>query len=194
MAISLNRGMQLLYDIGVMDIILPFLLVFTIVYAVLYRTQILGEPKKPFNKVVALVIALAVIFPHIVPEIGAPDVVPIINNALPQVSIIAVAVVMALILIGVWGIDVNIAGKPFGGWVVLLSMVAVVIIFLASAGWMPFIPEWLYSWLGSDTDEVLSLVIIVLVFGIIISFITAEEKEADKRVKFIDVFKDITKK
>ncbi|MBU0756804.1 MAG: hypothetical protein KKF44_01955 [Nanoarchaeota archaeon] len=185
---SLYDGFQILYDIGVIDIILPFLLVFTIVYAVLYRSQILGEPKKPFNKMVALAIGLAVVFPHVIPNTGAPDVVPIINSALPQVSIIAVAIVMLLILIGIWGVDVNIAGKSFGGWVVIGSILIIAVIFAHSAGWLPFIPDWTLRWIGEDT---MSLLIIILVFGIVISFITSEEKDEDKRVKPMDALGDI---
>ncbi len=183
---NLYDAFQYLNELGVTDVILPFLLVFTIVYAVLYRSQILGDNKKPFNKIVAMVIGLAVIFPQFT-GIG-PNVVPVINKALPSVSVIVIAVVMVLILIGVWGADVNIAGKSFGGWVVVLSLVAVAIIFLDSSGFLPFIPIRLSNLLGSET---LSLVIILLVFGIIISFITAEEKPEDKRVKPMEAFKEI---
>ena len=41
---------------GIMDFLLPFLLVFTIIFAVMQKTKILGE-KKNFNVIVALVLA-----------------------------------------------------------------------------------------------------------------------------------------
>ena len=44
-------------SIGVFDIILPLLLIFTIVFAVLDRTQIFGKNKKSINAIVALSIA-----------------------------------------------------------------------------------------------------------------------------------------
>ena len=47
----LKEGLQLLVDIGLLDVILPFLLVFTIIFATLQRTRVLGEeegePKRP---------------------------------------------------------------------------------------------------------------------------------------------------
>src|SRR3989344_1351569 len=41
---------------GGFDVLLPFLLVFTIVFAILEKTNILGEDKKNFNVIIALVI------------------------------------------------------------------------------------------------------------------------------------------
>jgi len=44
-------------QIGVFDILLPLLLVFTVVYAVLDRTKIFGNDKKSVNTIVALVVS-----------------------------------------------------------------------------------------------------------------------------------------
>ena len=49
---------------GLTDIMLPFLLVFVLVFAVLEKTAVLGADKKNFNVIVALVLALATIIPH----------------------------------------------------------------------------------------------------------------------------------
>jgi len=48
-------------QIGVFDILLPMLLIFTVVYAILDRTKIFGQDKKPINAVVALVISFLTI-------------------------------------------------------------------------------------------------------------------------------------
>ena len=44
-------------QIGVFDILLPLLLVFTVIYAVLDRTNIFGKDKKSINAIVALVVS-----------------------------------------------------------------------------------------------------------------------------------------
>ena len=49
---------------GVSDVLLPFLLVFTIVYAVLAKTKILGEAKN-LNIVLAIVLGLVFVIPHV---------------------------------------------------------------------------------------------------------------------------------
>ena len=49
---------RLLESYGFTDALLPFLLIFTIVFAVLQKTNILGKDKKNFNVILALVLAL----------------------------------------------------------------------------------------------------------------------------------------
>jgi len=41
------------------------ILIFTIIYAALYKSKILGEDRKNFNVIIALVVALSVIIPHV---------------------------------------------------------------------------------------------------------------------------------
>ena len=50
---------------GLTDVMLPFLLIFTLVFAIMQKTKILGEDKKNFNVIIALVMALLVVIPHI---------------------------------------------------------------------------------------------------------------------------------
>ena len=85
-----------------------------------------------------------------------------------------IASMMTLLLIGVFGNDINIAGTPLVGIVVLFSVVAVGWTFLSSAGTfghLPFLAD----------PETRSMVISILVFGIIVWFITAEQHPAERR-------------
>ena len=50
---------------GLLDALLPFLLIFTVIFAIMQKTKFLGEGKKNFNVVIALVIALIVVLPHV---------------------------------------------------------------------------------------------------------------------------------
>jgi hypothetical protein len=56
--------LALLESLGVFNFVLPFILVFAIIWSILRITKILGEPKEagPANAVVALVIALFVAY------------------------------------------------------------------------------------------------------------------------------------
>ena len=177
-----------LEDWGMLDVILPFLLIFTITYAVLMKSKILGDNKKPYNKVVAFVMAMAVIIPHVLYKTGDAtdgvltngmiDIVEVINNSLPSISLIMVASMMVLLLIGVFGNDVNIGATNLVGWIVILSILAVALIFAHSAGWIGNVPSWLSPIFNEDTA---SLLITILVFGIIIWFITKPEEEMEER-------------
>ena len=84
---------------GVMDFLLPFLLVFTIVFAVLQKTKIVGEGKKNFNVIIALVLALMFVVPHIIGSYPLGyDPVAVMNASLPSISLVAVASMMLLLL------------------------------------------------------------------------------------------------
>ena len=43
-------GLAFLEQVGVYDVVLPFLLAFTLVFALLEKTKILGVQKDPYNK------------------------------------------------------------------------------------------------------------------------------------------------
>jgi len=168
-------------NIGVLDVILPFILVFTIVFATLQKTKILGEdenkkPRKNFNSIVALVMGLAVVIPHVInPQDN--DVVNIINGALPNVSAVLVAVIMLLLIIGVFGSKVDIAGSSLSGWAVIFALVATIVIFANAANWV-ILPGWL-SFLEDTQTQ--SLIIVILVFALIIWFVTKEDKAKDPK-------------
>jgi hypothetical protein len=179
-----EEGMIQLQEMGVLDVILPFILVFTIVFATLQKTKILGEdenkkPRKNFNSVIALVMGLAVVIPHVIGAYPNPDsdVVNIINKALPNVSVVLVAVIMLLLIIGVFGNKVDIAGSSLSGWAVVFALVATVFIFGNAANFFDM-PSWLWFLEDSQTQ---SLVIVILVFALIIWFITKEDKAKDPK-------------
>jgi hypothetical protein len=187
----LARGIYKLQEIGVADIILPFILIFTIVFAVLQKTKILGvdefnnnKPRKNFNAVIALVMGLAVVIPHVIGAYPSPesDVVNIINTALPNISIIMVAVIMLLLIIGVFGGGVDIAGSPLSSWAVLFAIVSTVFVFGSAARWWE-LPVWMGFMMDADTQ---ALIVVILVFAILIWFITKEDKPASTQPTFWD--------
>ncbi|MBW2981771.1 hypothetical protein KY343_02715 [Candidatus Woesearchaeota archaeon] len=164
---GLDNFVQLLESWGVADVLLPFLLIFTIVFAVLQKTRILGD-KKNFNVVIALVVGLAVVIPHVVG--GYPpeaDVVDLINIIIPQISLVAVALIMLLLLTGIFA--PTWVSKSIAGALALVSFAAVFYIFGSALEWWE--SGWLYNIFGEET---ISLLIVILVFGIIIWFITRE--------------------
>src|SRR3989344_21855 len=85
---------------GVMDFLLPFILVFTIIYAVTARLALFKDQKQ-FRVVIALVLALLFVVPHIIGTYPLGyDPVQVMNEALPSISLVSVAAIMVLILMG----------------------------------------------------------------------------------------------
>ncbi len=179
---------------GVADVILPFFLVFVLVFAILKKIKIFGTDKKTkkYNIIIAVVLGAAVVFPHIIGN--GPDIVPVINNALPHVSVIIIAIIMFLILLGAFGAKYDIAGVSMGGIVSIVAAIIIVYIFGAAAGWGWRIPR---SLAFLEDPETVTLLIILLVFGIIIHYITKEdvsEEEKKKRKGFWKIVNEPLKK
>ena len=157
--------------IGFVDVLLPFLLIFTVIFAVLEKTKILGEGKRNMNVGISFIFALLVVVPHVTGNFPAGyDPVAIINAALPSVSLVVVAIIALLILIGVFAGDKLVFGMSSAGWIGLFSLIAIVFIFGSAAGWWQtgFL-KWLEGLFGTD---VVAVAIMLLVFGIIIAFVT----------------------
>jgi len=103
MVTPLGTAIEFLRDFGLFDVVLPFLLVFTIVFAILEKTRLLGTvkvkelgdiPNKNLNSMVAFVVGLLVV--------ATANVVRTINESLPNIIILVVASVSFLIMIGVF--------------------------------------------------------------------------------------------
>lgn len=170
---------------GLSDVLLPFLLIFTIVFAALRQTKILGDEKK-FHIIIAMVMGFAVVIPHVLGRYPpGKDVVTIINTALPQVSIVLVAILMVLIMLGIFGWEL-LPENGVGGGIFIFAILAVGIIFGSSAGWFK-LPQWL-NFINDPTTR--ALLIIVLVFGIVIAFITKDDS-SEKGGGFGKLFENI---
>ena len=161
---------------GLTDVLLPFLLIFIIIYSILQKTKILGNEKKNFNVGVAVIIGLLVVIPHVMGTFPPNrDPVEILNKAIPQVSLIILAIIFLLILIGVFGQEEVFLGLAAPGWITLVSIIIILVIFGSAAEWWsPSITSSINNFFGTD---VLSIVVMILVFGIIIAYITSEPKE-----------------
>ena len=99
MASALSKAVDFFRDFGLFDVVLPFLLVFTLVFALLEKTRVLGEeadkqPKKALNAMVAFVIAMFVV--------ATNKIVTAINTTLPNVALLVVIIVSFLMLVGVF--------------------------------------------------------------------------------------------
>jgi hypothetical protein len=199
MASYFEDAVRNLYDMGVLDILLPFILIFTLIFAVLQRTKVLGknkdtgEPMKNFNAIIAIVMASATVIPHVLwgsrssqdPYLsnGTLDVVQVINNALPNVSLVVVAILMFLIIVGIWGKRIDIGEGNLGGIVALFSVAAIGLIFAIASGWNGWLPNWLRFLEDPQTQ---ALVVVILVFGLIIRFITGDDHKKDKKESWME--------
>ena len=129
------RGViEFLGDLGVYDIILPFLLVFTIVFAILEKTKILGVEKidgreltkKNLNSMVAFIMSFLVI--------ASTQLVSVINEVMANVVLLLILAICFLMLVGVFFSDQEFVGiDKIPGWTkafIIFMFIGVVAIFM----------------------------------------------------------------
>jgi hypothetical protein len=177
------RGViEFLDKIGVYDVILPFLLVFTIVFAILEKTRVLGTeeiegkkyPKKNIDAMVSFVISFLVV--------ASTKLVSAINQALAQGVLILILIVMFLLLIGAFfkeGEDVILTGN-WRTFFMVIIFAGIVLIFLNALGWL--VPFWNFLVENWKMEWVASLIMIIIIILFII-FITHEKKPGKKEEK-----------
>ncbi len=174
---------QVLYDYGV----LVFLLVFTIVFAVLQKSEILGREKKNFNVIIAVIMGLLVVVPHITGNYPAgADVVDIVNQALPNISLVAIAAIALLLLVGLFGGEGQWMGASLSGWMAIFAFIFVIGVFGSAAG---IFGGWN---LGNYFDEdTILIIVIVAVFAVIVWYIVREPGKGESLAKTGRSLKDI---
>jgi len=132
---------QLLQDFGFFRVVLPFLLVFALFYAVLLKTKILGDPDQPWTKNITAIISMVAAFLVII----YTPVVDALTTLIPQASFLLVIIMLLLMLVAFivpsWGKAVE---EP--KWWLWIPIGVLVLIFIAIAGFSvgPEIP-WLYG-------------------------------------------------
>ena len=186
------QGLQQLEAMGLLDSLLPFLLIFTIVFAVLQNTHILGRDRKNFNVIVALVLSLMAVIPHVMNTYppGA-DVILIINSALPNVGVVIIAIIMLLLIMGAFGAEIDITGSGFvSGAVPIVALGIILFIFGTSAGWWSG-PGGGFGFFSDPENQ--AVLVVIIVFALIIFFVTGGSNKGLGDLKIGDIFKKITK-
>ena len=134
MASTLQNAINFFREFGLFDVILPFLFVFTVVYALLEKTRILGEdtvkgekiPKRSLNSTVSFVVAMLVV--------ATNKVVTAINAALPNVVLLIVLLICFLMLVGMFYKEGEFDfAKQYAGWTTGFAVVILIFIVLIFA-------------------------------------------------------------
>ncbi len=181
---SAFRGMiGFLNKIGVYDVILPFLLVFTIIFAILEKTKIFGVEKiegreltkKNINAMVAFVIAFLVI--------ASTRLVAVINEVMANVVLLVVLGVCFLLLVGVFfSGEKEFSLKEMPVYLQIFTAImflGIVVIFLNALGWLEHVFFLFENW---NAEWASSIIFIVIVIGFM-AWITYTPKESKKESK-----------
>lgn len=179
---------QRLENIGVFDVLFPFILIFAILFALMQKIQVLGEGDegKKYNLIVALVIAAGVVLPHVTGSYPqGMDPIEIMLGAFPNIIIVIMGILGLFLIMGMWGLSPKWENSSFSGLLVLVAIAVVVFIFGTSAGWWWNFPSWLNFLNDSDTQ---ALLVTLLVFGVVIYLIVGKKSESGGAGKSVGNF------
>lgn len=181
MVSNFRNMIEFLDRIGIYDVILPFLLVFTAIFAILEKTKVLGYEevdgkkytRKNQNSMIAFVIAFLVV--------ASSELVRTINEALANVVLLVLLSICFMMLVG----SLNTGDKEFqleGKWkttFMIIFFVGVVGIFLHAIHYkdQPFLEyAWDYITDNWDTNWFGSLILMSIIVGFMF-FITKDPKK-----------------
>lgn len=176
-------AIEFLDRLGVYDIILPFLLIFTIVFAILEKTRVLGVDKiegkeytkKNLNAIVAFVISFLVV--------ASTTLVRVINEIFANVVLLLVLVISFLMLVGTLFGTGEITLEKFPAWTrffMVVIFLAIIVIFLQALGWLELVFGFLL--INFQLDWVATLILLVIIIAFM-WYITREGKPMKKEVK-----------
>jgi len=119
----------ILQDPIVIELLLPFLLVFTVIFAILQKTEVLGKGKRQIDAIVSLVIGLIVV--------AFGYAVGIIVQLMPVLAVTAVVILVFMILFGMVYKEGEFSLNKYikGGIGILVGIIVVVSVLVLTGGW-----------------------------------------------------------
>jgi len=151
------------------ELVLPFLLVFVIIFANLEKAKIFGDGKKQIDALVGLIIGLIVI--------AFGNATGIILSLMPFLAVSAVIILVFMILYGMifkegefeMSKGLRIA---FG---ILIGIAVVVAVLVSTGGWDYIIENWVYG--GSGGDIFMNVIFIAIIAGAVAVVLSGGKKE-----------------
>ena len=184
----IDKVLTLIDQFGFFKVVLPFLLVFALVYAVVLKTKVLGDPtSNPWVRGVAAVIAFAAGFF----VVAYTPVVSAIQTFVPEASFLILIVFFILLVLAMFGIttEKELLGEGFPIALAVIGII-VVLIFLAIAGFsvgqsVPALYTYSQFMMGMIpielTEETISwlvAIVIILVIPITIIYLITRSSKA----------------
>jgi len=150
------------------DIVLPFLLVFTIVFAILEKTKLLGDGKKQIDAIVALVVGL--IF------VGFSTATSIVSRLVPFLAVALIILFIVMLVFGfVGGKEKDVLGRGVKIALGVVFGIAFVIAILFVTGYLDKLINMVT--VNANAGKILVNVVFLVAVGAAIALILASGKK-----------------
>lgn len=159
----------------IQEVVLPFLLIFAVIFAVLQKTEILGKGKKQIDAIVALVVGL--IF------VSFARYVKVVAELMP---FLAVAIVVILVFMILWGMvfkEGEFAVPSGVKWAIfgLIAVAVIVAVLVATGNWDYM--KGLITGTGTGSDLATNVILVLLVVGAIVVVLVGAKSGEEKKEK-----------
>src|SRR3989338_4617567 len=176
MATPFREILEFFDNVGVFDVVLPFLLVFTIVFALLERTKVFGVEeiegkkytKKNLNSVAAFVIAFLVI--------ASSRLVAIVNEVASKFVVVLFGVVLFLLLVGSFFKEEPHGVFLEGGWKTMFMVIVFLVLGFIFLDALDLLDATFGFFSGTNRGELVGSVILMVLIVMFIAYITQERK------------------
>ena len=168
MASTFRGVIEFFVRLGIYDVVLPFLLVFTLVFAILEKSKVLGTERtkdgeftrKNLNAMVAFVVAFLVV--------ASSRLVAVINETMANMVLLLMMSVCFLILIGSFMRETKEGVFLEKGWATFFTVImfiGLLIIFFNALGWLE--PAWNYLLAHYNSTAMASIILIAAMIGLV---------------------------
>jgi hypothetical protein len=183
MATPFREIIDFFANIGVFDVVLPFLLVFTVVFALLERTKVFGMEKiegkeytkKNLNSAAAFVIAFLVV--------ASSELVEIITDVSSKFVVLLFGIVLFLLLVGSFFKEEPHGVFLEGGWkttFMVIVFIVLIFIFLDALNVLGDVFDFLQ---GTNRGELVGSVLLMALIIMFIVYVTKERQSQQPTIK-----------
>lgn len=151
------------------NIILPFVLMFVVVFAILEKTDILGKEKRQINAIVAFVFSLI--------YTSVPGAVSVTKEIIPIVGVAIIVFLSFMLLFGFVGGQTNPMNKGIRITAGIVILIALIITLLQATGSFPVLKGWF------SLEEVLSTAVLLVFIIAIFSVVLTSKPEPESKEK-----------
>jgi hypothetical protein len=151
------------------DYVLPFLLVFVLIFAILQKTKLLGDGKRQIDAMIGALIGLILI--------GFPFSRDLIVNMIPFLAVAAVMLLVIMLLFGfVFAKEKDVLTEWVKIGIVTVILISFVIFFLVIAGWWNIFINFVFG--GTNSNIVSTVVFIIVIAGAVIAVLYGNKKSS----------------
>ncbi|MBI2134376.1 hypothetical protein HYU09_00150 [Candidatus Woesearchaeota archaeon] len=182
MATQFREIINFFDNIGIFDVVLPFLLVFTIVFALLERTKVFGVEeidgkkytKKNLNSVAAFVIAFLVI--------ASSRLVEIITAVSSNFVVLLFLVVLFLLLVGSFFQERPEGVFLEGGWKTAFMVIVFIVLIFIFLDALNLLDDTFGFLSGSSRGEVTGSIFLLIIIVMFVVYVTQDShRHHDKK-------------